>query len=590
MQPSRRSLCTLALAVVAVLLPPVPSDAVPPPRGGGPVPPAVRTALLRGVGRVERPRVDLQEVLAGGLARGDKSAGLRAAGRQAVPVLLGDFPDRSGTQQPLAFAATLFGPDDATFAAYFDRVSYGRLEVVGAVRGWYRAARPATSYEGTSNGLDIFAACHAGDFVRETVALADAAGFEWGAFDNDGPDGVANSGDDDGYVDLVMVVHAGRGGECGGNGYLWSHSYHLAGWGDGSYVTKVPRTGRPGEYLRVDDYTLQPELSCEAKPRLVEIGVFCHEYGHALGLPDLYDPDGLDGHGIGYWGLMGHGSWGGDGAHPARPVAPCAWSRAVVGWLEPRRVTEDGVQALAPVAEVPEAVLLQDPASRDTESFLVENRQRLGDDADLPGAGLLIWHVDEEVIAANLVTNRVNHGPIYGVALEQADGRENLHGSGILNRGDAGDPWPGASSAAVFDDSSLPASHANDGRKTAVVVGEFAVAAGIVSARMKIGVAAPTAVPSPPPPLDVDPCVPNPANPRTTIAYRLARDATLWAAVHDLRGRRVRQLAAEPRPAGPGVLTWDGADDHGAALPSGVYHVRIAAGTSRVTRKLVLVR
>jgi len=83
---------------------------------------------------------------------------------------------------------------------------------------------------------------------------------------------------------------------------------------------------------------------------------------------------------------------------------------------------------------------------------------------------------------------------------------------------------------------------------------------------------------------------PNPFNPRVVIAFDLARPADVRLAVYDLRGRRVRTLAAGPLPAGAHAARWDGTDDSGAALPSGLYVCRMTAATGTVSRKMMLAR
>jgi M6 family metalloprotease-like protein len=340
----------------------------------------------------------------------------------------------------------------------------------------------AAYYEGASGcyGLCSYPNC-AGGFVRDLVAAADAAGLDWGLYDNDGPDGVPNSGDDDGTVDAVIIVHSGTGAECGGNTHIWSHSFYLRGWGIPAYQTQTPRAG--GGRILVDDYIIQPEQSCWSG--MIEIGVFCHEYGHALGLPDLYDTGG-EGEGIGRWGLMSSGSWGSDGSSPERPVQFCAWSKCYLGWLTPVVVRADGVQEL-PAVELSASVLqLWSGGSPGAEYFLVENRQKLLNDAGLPAAGLNIWHIDESIIADGWFANTVNAGAVYGVALEQADGLDQLRTG--ANRGDAGDPWPGSLGRTSWHGTSSPDSRSNDGTPTGVAVQEISPSASTMTARIAIGV------------------------------------------------------------------------------------------------------
>ncbi|MFO7637824.1 MAG: FlgD immunoglobulin-like domain containing protein [bacterium] len=83
---------------------------------------------------------------------------------------------------------------------------------------------------------------------------------------------------------------------------------------------------------------------------------------------------------------------------------------------------------------------------------------------------------------------------------------------------------------------------------------------------------------------------PNPAPGRASIRYALGAAGPVSLAVHDITGRRVRTLAAGPRPTGRHAVDWRGDDDAGRALANGVYLCRFAAGETRTTRKLILAR
>src|SRR4029077_4121176 len=105
---------------------------------------------------------------------------------------------------------------------------------------------------------------------------------DWSEFDRDR----------DGYVDMVWLLHAGAGAEVSGDkNDFWSITSRMsATWRDGSaYLTAQPVAGGSGLFYRIDRFSTVPELSGIRPGRRAEIGVFCHEFGHALGLPDLYD-------------------------------------------------------------------------------------------------------------------------------------------------------------------------------------------------------------------------------------------------------------------------------------------------------------
>jgi hypothetical protein len=83
---------------------------------------------------------------------------------------------------------------------------------------------------------------------------------------------------------------------------------------------------------------------------------------------------------------------------------------------------------------------------------------------------------------------------------------------------------------------------------------------------------------------------PNPFNPLTTISFSLPRTRRVKLTVFDLAGHAVRVLVAEERPAGRHEVRWDGTDDSGRSVPSGVYVCRLETGAIRMTRRMALVK
>ncbi|MCP4251681.1 MAG: T9SS type A sorting domain-containing protein, partial [bacterium] len=83
---------------------------------------------------------------------------------------------------------------------------------------------------------------------------------------------------------------------------------------------------------------------------------------------------------------------------------------------------------------------------------------------------------------------------------------------------------------------------------------------------------------------------PNPFNPSTTISYTLPSRARVHLGVYDVRGRLVATLADDVVAPGPHAVDWDGRNDRGIAVPSGVYFYRLQAGTEGLTRKMVLLK
>ena len=333
--------------------------------------------------------------------------------RRVLAIFAGFADDRQGA--PPAWAGGLFDPHLAgSLSHFYDTMSFGALEVRGEVAASaYRSERGAQHYLATKDT----SAGSFGTFTLEILEKADTD-IDFALYDSDGPDGVPNSGDDDGVVDAIFLVleHVPARfllGRATGMGSLGLSEY---------WVTDDP--GIDGEAIRISPRqgTLQQGRSFSEA-----VGAMCHEYGHILGLPDLYNteylrtpgaPPSEDSAGIGAWGLMGWGAmgWKGDDG----PASFCAWSRMELGWSEVVEVSED--RELMRVADVGQGgEIYRIPLARrglSGEFLLLEHRRRTANyyDRHIPGEGLLIWHVTERPPADGVLLPPL-------VDLECADGR-----------------------------------------------------------------------------------------------------------------------------------------------------------------------
>jgi len=370
-----------------------------------------------------------------------KAPGIRAAVENAVPVLCINYSDTTTTYTPALVQASLFGDIGNTMRTYYSQASYDLFSVnagVPGAGGWYTAANPHGTYQ-----------YDAGSLLREAVQQADAAGFDFSQYDNDG----------DGYVDAVALVHQGSGTETGGDDgtEIWSHSSGIS----------PPEPTNDG--VQVAAYITMPErfpLSWGGQQSTV--GVFCHEYGHALGLPDFYDYGG-DSAGLGGWSLMAGGSWNGGVLPGDTPAGLDAWSRVYEGWVTPIAPTDDVIGASVPQVNTNPVIykLPVHATAGEQEYFLVENRQQVGFDLYIPGNGLCIYHCDDNVYGNDNQwypgLDPTNH---YQVALEQADGLWDMEY--YNNSGDGADPYSGAT--AIFDPTSTPDSEPYGGPPAYVAV------------------------------------------------------------------------------------------------------------------------
>jgi len=420
-------------------------------------------------------RGDLAALNAPSLLRAPAPSPMAVSGTLTMPVILFRFHDTDGrtTRDTAQYDATLFSATPPagspyTYHGFYSELSNGLLDIEGKSYGWYTLSGKMSQYVGpatgctpygTCNGFwrdDAYEALRAG--LREAVALTSWS-VDWGWYDNDGPDGLPNSGDDDGVVDLTVFIQPAKDGACVSptNNDPWPHKGYLG------VPTSVPWTGHYGQVITVGDYVLLSGVGgasgCDST-RMMPIGTIAHETGHGLGLPDLYDYS-LATQGVGRWSLMGYGNW----STAASPAHLDAWSLNQLGWVTLQPLTRAGTYSLGPVETRDTVFLVRPPVPNPrTEFFLLENRQALLSDTALihrAGPGLLLWHGD----STSFWSSRPNDATPHALALVQADGLNGLDclAGGQCNGGDAGDPYPGSRGNTVFDAMSAPAALLNAG-------------------------------------------------------------------------------------------------------------------------------
>jgi immune inhibitor A len=386
-------------------------------------------------------------------------------------VILVDFTDHVASAGSVTntayFQDLLFSTNDPARSLndFYQQNSYGKVSVTGDVVGWLRMPQTYAYYTDGQQGLGG-PPMNAQTLAADAVLAANAAGVDFTQYDNDG----------NGQMDGFFVVHAGPGFEETGNvNDIHSHKWTL--------VSPMNIDG-----VVVSNYTMQPEEQGSLAP--VNIGVFCHEFGHFFGLPDFYDVDGSS-QGIDKWSLMAAGNYArSDGSSPAHF---CAWCKIQLGWLAPINVTGNLQAASIPQVETDTVVYrLWTNGALGNQYYLVENRQKTGFDAYLPGAGLLIYRVDDVLGGSAPNNNEWYPGHTasghYKLALEQADGLyelEKTSGNGPL-AADHGDPWPGSSVNTSFDDLSVPDSRDYNFSSTQVAVWDISPSGAVMTANLDV--------------------------------------------------------------------------------------------------------
>jgi M6 family metalloprotease-like protein len=288
--------------------------------------------------------------------------------------------------------------------AYYNTISYGAASVVGRVVGWVRLPYRMGAY-GWDNGP--FIDDQDGDGYPDSWRiLRDVAPL------------IPQEVDLKAYQQ-ILIFHAGYGQESSRTpNDIWSVTY--------LHMTVSTSKGVFSQFAVV------PESEARG---LQTVGVYTHEFGHLLGLPDLYSTSAEQ---VGPWDLMARGAWNGKppGSSPSEMIA---WDRLFLGWLTSNHVLnitqQIKVNATIDPIELPssglQVVKVQTPSLDSKHYYLIETRQKLGYDKALPSSGVLITYIDEtrsnpvKVIDAVQTTSTLDDAP-FQVGQKYLDGANNL--------------------------------------------------------------------------------------------------------------------------------------------------------------------
>jgi immune inhibitor A len=356
-------------------------------------------------------------------------------GTHKVLVLRVNFPGENFEQahDDAYWEDLIFGSEEniKSLYNYLRENSYGQFLIAGDVYDTVITADNPITYYGLNS--DRFIDVNVGELIREVISRADQ-NIDFSQYSNE-----------EKVVDHLIIIHAGPGEEAGGGTYgansIWSHY--------GRFGSPVTVDG-----VNIEDYIIVPDDGL--------LGVLAHEFGHDLGLPDLYSTaDGLSV--VGIWDVMDYGAWAGD-PPGSSPTLLSAWSKALLGWVDVTNVAADQKLVIRPSENNSSGSvyrLWRDGDVHSQEYFLIEYRKKTGFDSALPGEGLLLWHIDDSI--GSLEENNVNadwENP--RVSLRQADGRIDLELG--YNTGDAGDPFPGVAGKREFTAFTIPGSFSRDGK------------------------------------------------------------------------------------------------------------------------------
>jgi M6 family metalloprotease-like protein len=380
--------------------------------------------------------------------------GLPAEGSPKIVVLLVDFPNYPHTTDSSVFAEKLFGngnPSAMPFDSlrnYYQRSSYGKLNIQGTVLGWYRARHWRGFY---SLGYQTR---HSINGVKKLIKEAFnhyAAEHDFSQYDNNG----------DGKIDYFCIIWTGP--DKGWSSIWW-------GWcnNNGSLFANDPFTVS-GKGLSVFSWQWEKNES-QNQPEYTPQTII-HETGHALGLPDYYDYDEKKGPsgGVGGLDIMD----GNDYDHNCFSKWMLEWltpsceitSGAYTVSLRPAAITKDGVAIMPGAGTI-------DPFS---EFFMVQNRTAgIENDFRLPNSGFLIWHVDARLNQDGTNFQFDNSYTEHKLLrLMEADGREHLETLGRVQEAYF-DPLDFYVQGTELTPNSMPNSRDYSGNDTGIIVRNIA--------------------------------------------------------------------------------------------------------------------
>jgi len=346
-------------------------------------------------------------------------------------VVLIQFGDHRRSRRVLPSVSQIQSHMDSVKELYLEN-SFGSLNIESTVvPSWYTTRSSEAWYADNRSG-----STNLHEAIRDALSyLDDNEIINFSDFDTNG----------DGYVDMLTVLHSGYAAEhgvrdCKGSDYkqrIWTHQWELFGDSEGNNIGPFVSS----DNTKVWTYQMAPVLWGRCGNSVAHVGAVAHEIGHSLGLPDLNDADG-SGNGIGGYCLMSD-PWGFDRSQQ-RPSQLSAWARMKLGWIHPK-TPNYGFNKIF-YAEEPSSMVqaykIGDGEHNfpENEYLLIEYRKRRGMDSDLPGEGLLIYHIDETAVANNNEGHPwqddgfPRNGKHYRVSLLQADRLYSLE-RGINNGG-----------------------------------------------------------------------------------------------------------------------------------------------------------
>jgi M6 family metalloprotease-like protein len=302
----------------------------------------------------------------------------QVTGTRNLIAILVEFNDKTHTFSSTTVRNNAFNALDD----YIDEVSYGHLQVSGDATPWLSLSNDREYYvDGTS-----FPSDPKFEIISDAVALADPI-VDFSNYDG------------------VTIIHAGQGQELS---HDW-RDYWSSEWWNFNLPT--------GDGVSITRCSVSPEESLPGDPAFV--GVLAHEFGHDLGLPDLYDVDYTGAEYVGHWGLMAKGSWNGPMTLGDQPAHMMGWCKSQLGWVNASTTVEvasDLSAVIDPLEQSTTGYHLVRINVTSEQYFLLEVRRKTGYDTSLPwagagGEGVVLTYIDESLSSGQGIVQVIDSHP-----------------------------------------------------------------------------------------------------------------------------------------------------------------------------------
>ena len=404
------------------------------------------TAELSLLADLPKRLVDENEVAQGHVRRAKRNVDLSNfdfENFRGLVILIDFYNQPFASDDPKAFYTEMFSSEG--FTGYYDPITERDVTCPGSVHDYfndqsngafkppfdvYGPYRAAYGQNGATQARSTQCQSLASTIFTNALKAANND-VDFSRYDNN----------NDGKIDMVYFLVSGYSSSYSGNnsGYLWPHASNLS-W------TYYAFDGK-----KIDRYASSTELyGFEATPSSVTvegIGTVCHEFSHVLGLPDFYDTDyeksGGESHHPGGWDLM---AGGGDYNYGRSPVGYTFFERYALGWATAHTITGEGTHTLEPVNTAREGYILRTPVNN--EFFTIENRQKTGWDAYLPGHGMIVTRVDSTNVGI-WANNKLNCDPAHNYF-------EMLRAGNSTSGDSNSDPFPGTSGNVMLTNDTYP--------------------------------------------------------------------------------------------------------------------------------------